>query len=68
MTNLEPWVISILADPVSKQPCQPDAFNSSQGVIDARVFGKRIGCNSGLFRQSNETIQQNRKRGYGNDF
>ena len=40
MTNLEPWVISILADPVSKQPCQPDAFNSSQGVIDARVFLK----------------------------
>lgn len=40
MSNLEPWVTAILADPVSKQPCKPEAFNSSQGVIDARVFLK----------------------------
>lgn len=40
MTNLQPWVTAILANPVTKQPCQPEAFNSAQGVIDARVFLK----------------------------
>lgn len=40
MTELQPWVIAILAHPITKQPCKPEAFNSAQGVIDARVFLK----------------------------
>ena len=40
MTELRPWVLAILADPVTKQPCKPEAFNNVQGVIDARVFLK----------------------------
>ena len=40
MTELKPWVIAILAHPVTKQPCKPEAFNNIQGVIDARVFLK----------------------------
>ena len=40
MTNFQPWVTAILANPVTKQSCQPEAFNIVQGVIDARVFLK----------------------------
>ena len=40
MTELKPWVIAILAHPVTKQPCKPEAFNIVQGAIDARVFLK----------------------------
>lgn len=40
MIELQPWVKSILAHPVTEQPCKPEAFNSAQGVIDARVFLK----------------------------
>jgi ubiquinone/menaquinone biosynthesis C-methylase UbiE len=40
MNNLQPWLTAILANPVTKQPCQPEAFNNVQGVIDARVFLK----------------------------
>lgn len=38
MTNLQPWVTAILANPVTKQACQPEVFTIVQGVIDARVF------------------------------
>ena len=40
MISLEPWVLTILADPVTKQSCKPEAFNNIEGVIDARVFLK----------------------------
>ncbi len=40
MTSLQPWVTAILANPITKQPCQPQAFNNVEGVIDARVFLK----------------------------
>lgn len=40
MINLQSWVIDILAHPVTKQPCQQEAFNIAHGVIDARVFLK----------------------------
>ena len=40
MIELNAWVLSILANPITKQPCKPDAFNNVQGVIDARVFLK----------------------------
>jgi SAM-dependent methyltransferase len=36
----QPWLLSILADPVTKQPCQADAFPRTQGAMDARVFLK----------------------------
>lgn len=40
MTKLQPWVVEILAHPVTKQPCKPEEFQNVQGVIDARVFLK----------------------------
>lgn len=40
MIELQPWVKAILAHPVTKQPCNPDSFDSVKGVIDARVFLK----------------------------
>lgn len=40
MIELQPWVKAILAHPVTKQPCEPDLFDSVKGVIDARVFLK----------------------------
>ena len=41
MRNLEPWLTDILANPVTKQSCQPDAFK-----IDDRVFLKNTHGNS----------------------
>lgn len=38
--SLDPWVLAILADPVTKQPAQPDAFPTKHGVLDTRVFLK----------------------------
>ncbi len=40
MNELQPWVVAILADPITKQPCKPEALKNPQGVIDARVFLK----------------------------
>jgi hypothetical protein len=40
MTELQPWVIAILAHPVTKQNCNPKAFKIVQGIIDARVYLK----------------------------
>jgi SAM-dependent methyltransferase len=40
MSNLQPWVTAILANPVSKQSCAPAEFRNVKGVIDARVFLK----------------------------
>jgi len=40
MIELQPWVVAILAHPMTKQPCKPEVFNNVQGVIDARVFLK----------------------------
>jgi hypothetical protein len=40
LIELQPWVEAILAHPITKQPCKPEAFKSAQGVIDARVFLK----------------------------
>jgi ubiquinone/menaquinone biosynthesis C-methylase UbiE len=40
MTELKPWVIAILAHPVTKQPCKPESFNNVNGIIDTRVFLK----------------------------
>lgn len=37
MTTPQSWLIAILANPITKQPCKPEAFNTVQGVIDARV-------------------------------
>ncbi|MDA9296148.1 hypothetical protein N9Q04_03935, partial [Burkholderiales bacterium] len=37
MTKLQPWVTAILANPVTKQACLPEAFTIVQGLIDARV-------------------------------
>jgi SAM-dependent methyltransferase len=38
MIEIQSWLTDILANPVTKQPCNPDSFDSVQGVIDARVF------------------------------
>ncbi len=38
--SLEPGVLSILADPVSKQPTHPTSFRFVKGIPDARVFLK----------------------------
>lgn len=38
MTNLDPWLAAILADPITKLPARPDAFPQVNSVIDARVF------------------------------
>lgn len=40
MIELQPWVKAILAHPVTKQPCNPESFDSVHGVTDARVFLK----------------------------
>lgn len=40
MIKLDPWVTSILADPITKLPTLPDAFPQVNGVVDARVFLK----------------------------
>lgn len=40
MIKLQTWVKVILADPVTKQPVEPDFFHVTNGVIDARVFLK----------------------------
>lgn len=37
---LPPWLIAILADPMTKQPISSNAFPEKHGVIDARVFLK----------------------------
>jgi len=39
-SQIEPWVLAILADPVTKQPVQTDAFTFKHGVLDARIFLK----------------------------
>src|SRR5581483_3585888 len=36
--RLDPWVLRILADPVSKQPRAASTFPEQDGVIDARVY------------------------------
>lgn len=38
MSSLQPWLTAILANPVTKQSCQPEHFSNVQGVIDARIF------------------------------
>lgn len=38
--SLDPWVLSILADPITKQPAPPSAFHTLEGILDARVFLK----------------------------
>lgn len=38
--SLDPWVLAILADPVTKQHAHPAVFSCKQGVLDARVFLK----------------------------
>ena len=38
--SIEPWVLAILADPVTKQPARPEAFPSKHSVLDTRVFLK----------------------------
>ncbi len=40
MIELQTWVKTILAHPVTKQPVNPESFQSIDGVIDARVFLK----------------------------
>ena len=40
MVILEPWVITILADPITKVSIAPDHFPCKNGVLDARVFLK----------------------------
>jgi len=40
LLQTQPWLLSLLADPITKQSCQADAFPRTQGVIDARVFLK----------------------------
>ncbi len=38
--HLDPFTLSVLADPISKQAVTPDAFVQVKGVLDARVFLK----------------------------
>lgn len=38
--NLDPRVVAILADPITKQPVPPTAFPLVGGVLDARIFLK----------------------------
>jgi len=40
MTTLSPWLLAILADPITKQPVRPDRFSQVNGVLDARDFLK----------------------------
>lgn len=40
IATTQPWLFSLLADPITKQSCKADAFPRTQGVIDARVFLK----------------------------
>ncbi len=40
MVKLESWVISVLADPITKQRVSPEHFPAVNGVLDARVFLK----------------------------
>jgi ubiquinone/menaquinone biosynthesis C-methylase UbiE len=40
LLSLEPHVLSLLADPVTKQPAAAAAFREINGVLDARVFLK----------------------------
>jgi len=40
MIPLEPWVLSILADPITKQPVKPNTCKIMHGIIDARVHLK----------------------------
>ena len=37
---IDNWVESILANPVTKQPCDSDSFEIRNGVVDARVYLK----------------------------
>lgn len=37
---LDDWAISILSDPITKEPCSVDIFKVVRGIIDARVFMK----------------------------
>ena len=37
---IDNWVESILANPVTKQPCNSDSFEIRNGVVDARVYLK----------------------------
>lgn len=50
MTNipraLDPFVLSVLADPVSKQAVTSDAFAKVNDILDARVFLKNTNGNS----------------------
>jgi SAM-dependent methyltransferase len=38
--SLDPWARSVLADPITKTPKEPQDFVLTQGVLDARVFLK----------------------------
>jgi SAM-dependent methyltransferase len=38
ITNLDPWISTILAHPVTKLSLEPTSFHTVKGVIDARVF------------------------------
>jgi SAM-dependent methyltransferase len=40
MTELDTWVKTILAHPLTKQPANPESFPIVNGIIDARVFLK----------------------------
>ncbi len=37
---LNSFALSILADPITKNPCSPDSFGVKDGVVDARIFLK----------------------------
>jgi len=38
--SLEPWVIDMLANPITKKPAAIHEFKTIDGVLDARVFLK----------------------------
>lgn len=38
--SLDDWAISVLADPITKEPKQPKDFAVTQGVLDARILLK----------------------------
>lgn len=54
MIKLSPWLTNILADPITKQPVQPDHFPLTNGVMDARVFLKNTHGYDGWAEGQNE--------------
>tara|TARA_B100000519_G_scaffold95239_1_gene82702 strand:+ start:1428 stop:2240 length:813 start_codon:yes stop_codon:yes gene_type:complete len=40
MTKLQPWVLKVLANPITKKHCKQEDLKSIKGIIDARVYLK----------------------------